>query len=241
MSAPGSYKVRPAGRHLLTIGRDLIQDTYAAVLELVKNAYDADSPSVVIEFTTKSDGSGYIVRISDSGHGMTLDTVVNKWMVPSTRDKLDRRTSPGGRVLQGRKGVGRYAASVLGEDLLLETVDESGQKTTLYVVWSAFESAEYLDDVEILIETSVVTEKSGTTLTINGSAAFTKQWDKKQFDKLRFELKKLMSPIRHEYAGGTVDSFSIQLKIHGFTVSVRASTSCDERGRALYARADAVR
>lgn len=30
------YKIRPAGRHLLTIGRDLIQDSYAAIVELVK-------------------------------------------------------------------------------------------------------------------------------------------------------------------------------------------------------------
>ena len=37
------YKIRPAGRHLFTIGRDLIQDSYAAIVELVKNAYDADS------------------------------------------------------------------------------------------------------------------------------------------------------------------------------------------------------
>lgn len=45
-----AYKIRPAGRHLLTIGRDLIQDSYAAIVELVKNAYDADSKSVEIHF-----------------------------------------------------------------------------------------------------------------------------------------------------------------------------------------------
>ena len=45
MNTDTTYKIRPAGRHLLTIGRDLIQDNYAAVIELVKNAYDADSPS----------------------------------------------------------------------------------------------------------------------------------------------------------------------------------------------------
>ena len=45
-----SYKIRPAGRHLLTIGRDLIQDNYAAIVELVKNAYDADSECVEIHF-----------------------------------------------------------------------------------------------------------------------------------------------------------------------------------------------
>ena len=46
MNTDTTYKIRPAGRHLLTIGRDLIQDNYAAVVELVKNAYDADSPDV---------------------------------------------------------------------------------------------------------------------------------------------------------------------------------------------------
>ena len=50
MSATGTYKIRPAGRLVLTIGRELIQDPYAAVVELVKNAYDADSPDVNIEF-----------------------------------------------------------------------------------------------------------------------------------------------------------------------------------------------
>lgn len=43
MSDSGVFKIRPAGRHILTIGRDLIQDPYAAVVELVKNAYDANA------------------------------------------------------------------------------------------------------------------------------------------------------------------------------------------------------
>ena len=38
-----AYEIRPAGRHVLTIGEDLIQDQYAAIVELVKNCYDADS------------------------------------------------------------------------------------------------------------------------------------------------------------------------------------------------------
>ena len=38
-----TYEIRPAGRHVLTIGGDLIQDQYAAIVELVKNCYDADS------------------------------------------------------------------------------------------------------------------------------------------------------------------------------------------------------
>ena len=213
MNSSNSYKIKPAGRHLLTIGRDLIQDVYAAVVELVKNAYDADSPEVNIEFKANADLKGYSIVISDCGHGMSRDTVIDNWMVPSTRDKLDRRRSPSGRVMQGHKGVGRYAASILGTDLLLETVTAEGEKTTVYVEWENFEEARYLDDVEILVETAEVSELRGTRLTINGDAEFLDGWNEKQFRKLRFELKKLKSPVKTALGD---DGFSINLKIVDF-------------------------
>lgn len=217
MISSGTYKIRPAGRHILTIGRDLIQDCYAAVVELVKNAYDADSPDVNIAFRAKPDRSGYTIVIADHGHGMTRDTVIHKWMVPSTRDKLERRQSPAGRVMQGRKGVGRYAASILGTDLLLETATPQGEKTTLLVEWSIFETAQYLDDVDILIETEKVSEHSGTQLTITGDSELLKEWNQKQFDKLRFELKKLVSPVSAVIGDErNDDEFRISLEIVGF-------------------------
>ncbi len=213
MSTSGTYRIRPAGRHILTIGRDLIQDVYAAVVELVKNAYDADSPDVNIKFMAYPDHSGYSIIISDHGHGMSRDTVIKKWMVPSTRDKLDRRTSPSGRVMQGRKGVGRYAASILGTDMLLETVTAEGEKTMVYIAWKNFETAEYLDDVEILIETTEVSEPPGTQLTMEGDSELLAGWDEEQFKKLRFELKKLKSPVS---AALSSDDFCINLKVEGF-------------------------
>ena len=213
MSTIDMYKIRPAGRHLLTIGRDLIQDVYAAVVELVKNAYDADSPEVDIEFRADPDLKGYSIVISDHGHGMSRDTVIDNWMVPSTRNKLDHRISPSGRIMQGHKGVGRYAASILGTDLLLETVTAEGEKTTVFLEWKNFESAKYLDDVEILIETAEVSEPQGTRLTIKGDAEFLAGWNERQFRKLRFELKKLKSPVK---AALSEDDFSINLKIFDF-------------------------
>ncbi|WP_392432450.1 ATP-binding protein [Yersinia sp. HM-2024] len=215
MNESGTYRIRPAGRHLLTIGRELIQDSYAAVVELVKNAYDADSPNVDICFTAKEDLMGYTVTVQDHGHGMSRDTVINKWMVPSTRDKLERKTSPKGRVMQGRKGVGRYAASVLGSDLLLETVSTDREKTTAFVEWQSFENADYLDDVEILIESQISDDSSGTLLTITGDVRYLAEWNKKQFDKLRFELKKLISPIGSVVSKENLD-FEVRLKISGF-------------------------
>ena len=213
MNTNTSYKIRPAGRHILTIGRDLIQDNYAAVVELVKNAYDADSCDVHIQFTASPDRSGYSIVISDNGHGMSREDVINKWMVPSTEDKLDREESPSGRTLQGSKGVGRYAASILGTDLLLETVTPEGKKTTVRLEWKAFEGAKYLDDVEILIETTEVAKLSGTQLTINGDNKLLAEWDQERFNKLRFELKKLTSPMSSTLSD---DKFRVTLSINGF-------------------------
>ena len=219
------YKIRPAGRHLLTIGRDLIQDSYAAIVELVKNAYDADSKSVEIHFKATEKLSENIssnpekrieITVRDYGHGMSQDTVINKWMVPSTPDKLERRTSPDGRIMQGRKGIGRYAASMLGSTLLLETVSEGAEKTTVLVDWRDFEKSEYLDDVEILVESHSTKEPHGTTLTIEGGQDYYKEWDKNQFIKLNFELKKLISPVQNSI-DKTAQDFQIHLKISGFS------------------------
>ncbi len=211
------HKIRPAGRHILTIGRDLIQDNYAAVVELVKNAYDADSPDVNIEFKAYPDRNGYSIVISDHGHGMSRDDIINKWLVPSTPDKLKRRKSPSGRIMQGHKGVGRYAASILGTNLHLETTTPEGEQTTLYVEWHNFESVQYLDDVEIPIKTMDVSKPHGTQLTINGDEEFLGNWSKERFDKLRFELKKLKLPVGmtlNDKDNG--DVFRISLTVAGF-------------------------
>lgn len=213
MSTSDSFRIRPAGRHILTIGRDLIQDSYAAVVELVKNAYDADSPDVNVEFVATPNRDGYTIVVSDHGHGMSRDTVINKWMVPSTDDKLQRRKSPAGRIMQGRKGIGRFAAAILGTDLLLETITAAGEKTTVFVEWDRFRKAQYLDSVEILIETMESTEPSGTKLTITGDARLLAGWDKDQFDKLQFELRKLISPVS---AALSRAEFRIRLTFSGF-------------------------
>ncbi|MDB5222144.1 MAG: ATP-binding region ATPase domain protein [Chitinophagaceae bacterium] len=204
----GYYKIKPAGRHIITIGRDLIKDKYAAIVELVKNSYDADSPYckvsllpfikevIINEITTSK--KGIRIEIKDEGHGMELDTVINKWMVPSTDDKFLRKISPLGRMMQGRKGVGRYAASMLGDDLVLETIHDSGFLTTLYLVWKDFEDAKYLEDVNILIESKKTEKKPGTDIIIVGDEKHLNDWTSRQIQNLRFELKKLIPPINKE-------------------------------------------
>jgi signal transduction histidine kinase len=216
MESPDVFHIRPAGRHILTIGSDLIQNKYAAVVELVKNAYDADSPDVEINFRVLSN-KNLSVDIVDRGHGMTRDTVINKWLVPSTTDKLYRKNSPGGRVMQGRKGIGRYAASILGDSLSLQTVTKDGEKTEVVVEWKDFEKADFLADVEVLVNTSQTSQSHGTTLTITGGIEYLKEWDRPQIRKLRFELRKLIHPVNSELFEKVSDEeFEVFLNFYNF-------------------------
>lgn len=191
------FKLRPAGRHVLAIGRELIKDNYSAVMELVKNAYDADSESVQMLFELDHINKEIKIVIKDFGHGMDRDTVLNKWLIPSTDDKLKRKKSPKGRTMQGRKGLGRYAAAILGNQLQMKTVDKKGLETTVGINWNEFDNAEFMDEVELLIETKKVTEKPGTEIRILGNSEFYEFWDSSEFNHLKFELKKLISPV-HE-------------------------------------------
>jgi anti-sigma regulatory factor (Ser/Thr protein kinase) len=94
------------------IGRELITDRITALVELVKNCYDANAENVTVEFINvfqKSLDSKII--ISDDGKGMSSLDIKNKWMIIGTPDKRDNRKSspPYNRMCVGKKGIGRFA------------------------------------------------------------------------------------------------------------------------------------
>lgn len=189
----GLFYIKPAANHILTVGKGIIKDSYTAILELVKNSFDADAEEVRIKLIFNESESK--ISIEDDGHGMTFETVTKKWMVPSTQDKLRQKKSRNKkRPLQGRKGIGRYAASILGEDLLMITTEKETLVTTeLLVDWKDFYSDEkYLEDVDILIESYKSTNKKpGTFLTISSSHI----WSDIELENLIKSLKRLLSPF----------------------------------------------
>ena len=95
-----------------------------------------------------------------------------------------------------------------------KTVTPEGEKTTVYLEWNSFEDAQYLDDVEILVETEKASEPSGTQLTMNGDDELLAEWDQQRFDKLQFELRKLKSPMNITISE---DEFRIDLIVEGFS------------------------
>lgn len=226
-----TYKIRPAARLIHTIGSDLIGDSYAALVELVKNSYDADASKVDIlfKYTEIENEDALIISIKDDGHGMDFDTVINKWLVPATNDKLKRKVSKkGNRTLQGRKGIGRFAAAILGQEMTLSTIDETGEKSEAVIDWRIFKTDEYLENIELLVEKKETNEPSGTELliiakdekyietvlnddgkeeTLEKIDSKLSYWNKNTLEQLINELRKLISPFEESID----DEFKINL------------------------------
>lgn len=83
--------IRPYARLLTMLGEQLLKNERIALVELIKNAYDADADRVDVEFEkfgkgmVKTPESRIVVR--DNGCGMTLDTIRTAWMNPATPSK----------------------------------------------------------------------------------------------------------------------------------------------------------
>ncbi|GAP68314.1 histidine kinase, partial [Bacteroidales bacterium 6E] len=119
----GESPFQAYARLISVLGDQLISDKWIGVIELVKNSYDADAEKVYVRFLNFNNPEGGkkpIIEIEDDGHGMDLDTILNIWMMPATPNKLnrkksgDKRFTAKGRVIQGDKGVGRFAVYKLG-------------------------------------------------------------------------------------------------------------------------------
>ncbi|WP_283718923.1 sensor histidine kinase [Clostridium perfringens] len=193
------YKIKPSANILNTIGSEIIKDPFAAIIELVKNAYDADATTVRIcyDFST-SNNDDLTITITDNGHGMSPEIVTGTWLVPATRNKARKSSSPSGRVFLGKKGIGRYASSILGNKFKMTTIDLNGIKTTVELDWYDFNKYDYLEDVPIYLEYENSNLSSGTTIKILHDSNVNFIWNKNTIDKLIKELRTLISPINEK-------------------------------------------
>lgn len=81
----------------------------SAILELVKNAYDAQSPDVIVTISKEQ------IIIEDNGIGMNRKKILEAWMHVGRSDKeYIIGEGKAARVLAGSKGVGRFAIARLG-------------------------------------------------------------------------------------------------------------------------------
>lgn len=121
--------IRPYARLLTMLGDQLIKNELIALVELIKNSYDADASWVKVSFINfNADYSTTPLSkiiIEDDGCGMNADILRNHWVNPATPEKLKRKANTPktqkGRILQGEKGIGRFATFKLGRKITIVT------------------------------------------------------------------------------------------------------------------------
>lgn len=150
MSTLKILTIRPYARLLTMLGEQLIKNERIALIELIKNAYDADSDWVKISF----DGFGKDfsitpeskIIIEDCGCGMNVEIIEKHWLNPATPEKKLRKSTkprtPKGRIIQGEKGIGRFAILKLGRKI--NVITRADGEDTEYVV--SYDFSRYDDD-----------------------------------------------------------------------------------------------
>lgn len=159
---------------LRRFGEELNPNPDQGILELVKNAYDADARLCTIELLEAHEPGGTI-RVTDNGDGMDEDDILNGWLVLGRSSKSVGQTTRLGRIPAGNKGLGRLAALRMGDaaSLITRPKDDSTKEYQLKLDWKAFDKADVVEDVNLDLRSGRRPPKaeSGTVIEISGLSA----------------------------------------------------------------------
>lgn len=213
------------------IGKDLITDDNIAVLELVKNSYDAGSKIANIIFEdlihqqTSIDYKKFNkskIILQDKGSGMSEHDLINKWLNIAYSEKKIKKEEYN-RQLAGNKGVGRFSCDRLGKSLIIYTKKRNEPLLRLAIDWTAFEKVDDinkniqdvdfdLDEIDFnqyIKETQLEKFNNGTTLLISN---LREEWDLEKLQLLKMQLERFINPNQNFEA----ESFDIFIKAEEF-------------------------
>ena len=220
MKIPFSVSARTA----MLIGLENFSNPEGAIVELVKNAYDADSKYCYILFG-EDQSSGRTLYILDWGTGMTDQVIETCWMRIGTDDKLYNTMTGSGRVKSGAKGIGRFALNRLGKRAEMLTLTEDGKGFAWKVNWEDFDKPQtsvseitadinlisladahrFLSSVEKKFGIEFPEFEKGTLLSVTG---LNDGWDDEQLEHLYASLQDLVPPFN-------IPAFEIYLYVQG--------------------------
>ena len=137
------YKI--SSRATILLGRESVSKVEGALIELIKNTYDADATLCYVYFET-SENALYII---DDGTGMTKSVIEDNWMMIGTANKRDEYISEKDRIKSGEKGIGRFALDRLGSVCEMYTKNANDKFIKWSTNWNSFEEAgKTLDEIE---------------------------------------------------------------------------------------------
>jgi len=205
------------------LGADLITDVVQALVELVKNSYDADADYANVKIDSlhanEAEHSVYrgatgVIVIEDNGTGMDLETVRRGWLMLSDSPKREMKergeVTGKGRTPLGDKGLGRLGAQRLGDHVEIITRKQDMAKA-LHVAfsWSDFRAQGALSTVPVRITEIAASFPHGTRLTLSGLYD-TGTWEEpRSLDSLQADLSRMISPYKRP------DRFKIVVTVNG--------------------------
>lgn len=182
----------------LLVGRDS-----TAVVELVKNSYDADATKVTILGTNLENPEKGSIIVEDDGIGMDVEDFEKGFLriAGRTKNTTDRRSPWFKRRFTGEKGVGRLAAHKLARNLEIISRKWSGAKRNPEIGFPAgrgvratidWDAVERLETLQQVAKSKSVAAHELPQQELKGRAAGT-----------RLILKKL----RRAWSARTLDTF----------------------------------
>lgn len=156
MPAPPVFKTR--ARVLNQLGGQLIKNESIALLELIKNSYDADASECTVKmYNPESIESGKIVIIDD-GEGMDYETLSTVWLEIGTSYKEDlagtvnnQRSKKYRRLRLGEKGIGRFGAHRLGKEITIVTRKSGAEEAVLSINWDDIDKSVFIEDLPVAV------------------------------------------------------------------------------------------
>lgn len=192
------------------IGRENVSKLEGAVLEIVKNAYDADAKAFCLYYSKTQN----CIYIMDNGCGMTEEIIKTHWMTIGNSSKKSKYVTPEQRIQTGAKGIGRFALDRLSDRCRMLTISDQGGLEWI-VNWEDFDGNKKISEVKAKIydtDTSLLAYvdvdywmnaelaryvKSlnyGGTGTVFCLEGLHDTWDDKTMARLRNHLENLLPP-----------------------------------------------
>jgi len=201
------------------IGRDLITDDFIAILELVKNSYDAKAKEVQVIFEhAKETSKESKIIVVDNGYGMSKEDINDKWLLVGHSWKQEQEGEPQivqknedyrekimeERFFAGAKGIGRFSCDRLGKILKMYTKTENNEDIhVLEMDWDRFEKdpkkrfekvdVNYYTVEKLPAKLKIAQFNQGMVLEISDLRS---KWDWNKLVRLKRHLQRLINPTQ---------------------------------------------
>lgn len=201
-----SFSISP--RILSHLGEDLIRNESIALLELVKNSYDACATVCSVHFETE-EGQLKRIIVKDNGYGMSKAIIENVWLTIGTDNKF-KNLEPNqcGRIPLGEKGIGRLGVHKLGDKIMLVSKANNSKEVHVSIDWNTLVDAKKIEDFKIIVDDDFdkpiyFKEDTGTQIIIEQLKT---GWDRRELREVYRNILSLNSPF-----GDKNDTFQVPI------------------------------